>query len=291
MASKKLILINLAIILFSAFLMLAASRSSVMVGEFPLFILSALCAYVLHWLAFVPAYLYQTERYFDLTGSLSFLSSVTLAIALHPDLNPLQLLLAALICIWAIRLGYFLFSRILQAGKDKRFDEIKRIFWRFFLTWTLGATWVFVTLAMALVALTNVVTRGIDGFAIAGTLIWLTGFAIEVIADTQKSRFRANPENESTFIDTGLWAYSRHPNYFGEIVLWIGIAVIALPSLSGLQWVTVISPLFVILLLTKVSGIPLLEKSALERWGNDEEYQRYLKSTPVLVPLPRRTSE
>ncbi len=290
MSAARLISIIIATVLFSAMIMLAAAQSSVRVAGLPLYLLCAICAYVLHWAAFIPAYLYQTERYFDLIGSLSFLSTVTLAIALHPDLDPLQLLIGTLVCIWAIRLGYFLFSRILRTGKDQRFDEIKKNFWRFLLTWTLGATWVFLTLAMALVVLTSTVNRGVDTPALVGTFVWLSGFLIEVIADWQKSRFREQENNASSFISSGLWAYSRHPNYFGEIILWVGVAIIALPSLEAWQWMTVISPLFVILLLTKVSGIPMLEKSAAERWGADADYQAYVASTPVLIPLPRRKS-
>ena len=100
----------------------------------------------------------------------------------------------------------------------------------------------------------------------------------------QKRRFRADPANKGQFIHTGLWARSRHPNYFGEIVLWIGIAIITLPVLRGWHWVTLISPVFVTLLLTRVSGIPLLEKRADERWGGQEDYETYKVRTPVLIP-------
>jgi steroid 5-alpha reductase family enzyme len=105
-----------------------------------------------------------------------------------------------------------------------------------------------------------------------------------VAADAQKSRFSANPANKGRFIDTGLWRRSRHPNYFGEIVLWIGIAIAALPVLRGWQWVTIISPAFVTLLLTRVSGIPLLERRADEKWGGQADYEAYKKKTPVPFP-------
>jgi steroid 5-alpha reductase family enzyme len=117
-----------------------------------------------------------------------------------------------------------------------------------------------------------------------GLLIWIAGFAIEVISDRQKSAFRHR--HPGRFVDTGLWAWSRHPNYFGEIVLWTGIAVIASSTLRGWQWVTLVSPVFVLFLLTRVSGIPMLEKRADERWGDDAAYQRYKENTPVLVPRP-----
>ena len=90
----------------------------------------------------------------------------------------------------------------------------------------------------------------------------------------------------SGFITSGLWSWSRHPNYFGEIVLWSGVAVMAASALSGWQWVTLTSPVFVALLLTRVSGIPLLERRAEARWGHLTEYQRYTAMTPVLLPRP-----
>jgi steroid 5-alpha reductase family enzyme len=119
-----------------------------------------------------------------------------------------------------------------------------------------------------------------------GGLVWLFGFSMEVIADLQKSRFRADPANKGKFINTGLWAWSRHPNYFGEITLWVGVAIIALPILRGWQWLTLISPVFVFVLITRVSGLPMLEKRADEKWGGQEDYEAYKKRTPVLVPWP-----
>ena len=119
---------------------------------------------------------------------------------------------------------------------------------------------------------------------IVGVLMWATGFAIEVIADRQKSRFRADPANASQFINVGLWARSRHPNYFGEILLWVGIAVMAIPYLSGTQWVVMLSPLFVYALLTRISGIPTLARRGQQLWGDDPDYQAYLENTPPLLP-------
>ena len=104
----------------------------------------------------------------------------------------------------------------------------------------------------------------------------------EAIADYQKRKFRA--ENQKKFIQTGLWSLSRHPNYFGEIVLWFGIAVMAFPVFTGWQFVSLVSPVFVFLLLTRVSGIPILEKHADDTWGKKKDYQVYKEKTPVLFP-------
>jgi steroid 5-alpha reductase family enzyme len=129
----------------------------------------------------------------------------------------------------------------------------------------------------------------LDVFALVGFVVWLIGIGIEALADQQKSAFRADPANKGKFIQSGLWAWSRHPNYFGEIVLWVGVAIIAFPVLSGWQLVTLVSPLFVILLLTRVSGIPMLEKRADERWGGQPDYEAYKERTPVLVMRPPRS--
>lgn len=118
-------------------------------------------------------------------------------------------------------------------------------------------------------------------------LLWAAGFAVEVIADRQKSRFRADDAHRGRFISTGLWSRSRHPNYFGEILLWIGVAVIALPVLQGWQWVGLVSPVFVAVLITRVSGVPLLEAKADAKWGGQPDYEEYKRTTPVLVPRLR----
>ncbi len=262
----------------------AGSQGGTAVFGVPLFALLVGLIFLIQWLVFIPAYVQKTEKFFDLTGSLTYISVVTLAVFLSPGADARAILLTALVVIWAMRLGSFLFTRVKKAGKDDRFDEIKPSFIRFLNVWTVQALWVTFTMAAALVAITTTTRKPLDIFAIAGLLIWGFGFAFEVIADLQKSRFRANPDNKGKFIQTGLWSRSRHPNYFGEIVLWVGVALIALPVLRGWQWIALISPLFVTLLLTRVSGIPLLEKKADAKWGGQEDYEAYKKRTPVLIP-------
>lgn len=250
----------------------------------PLFALGVGLAFVIQWLAFVPAFIWQSEKFYDLTGSLTYISVTTIIVLLSPEVDGRSLLLLALILIWAGRLGTFLFRRVQKAGKDGRFDEIKTSFWRFLMAWTLQGLWVTFTFAAALAAITSRTREELGWVALIGFLVWLFGFAFEVIADNQKSRFREDPANEGKFIQSGLWARSRHPNYFGEIVLWVGVAIIAIPVLQGWQWVTMVSPLFVALLITRISGVPLLEKRADEKWGGQEDYEAYKKRTPTLIP-------
>jgi steroid 5-alpha reductase family enzyme len=196
-----------------------------------------------------------------------------------------SLLLTGIVIVWAVRLASFLYLRIRNAGEDRRFREIKQSFGRFLLTWTLQGLWVAFSLAAALAAITSTLRKDLDLFAVAGFLIWLTGFTLEVTADRQKSAFNAKAGNKGKFISTGLWSWSRHPNYFGEIVLWTGVAVIALPILQGWQWVTLISPIFIVILLTRISGVPMLERRADQKWGGQPEYESYKARTSVLIPL------
>lgn len=268
----------------SLLIAIAGSNNSTLYDGMPIFMLCASVGFVLHWLGFIPAYLFQTEHYFDLIGSISYVATVALAFALAPSFGTRGMVVATLICVWAVRLGSFLFIRVKKAGQDRRFTQIKTKFFRFLLTWTLGGTWVFITMAAGLAAMTSQSQSPVDGFLVVGATLWVIGFGIEVVADQQKTAFRKDPANAEKFISSGLWSISRHPNYLGEIILWIGIAVIALPVLEGWQWVTLASPVFVSFLLLKVSGVPMLENNAESRWGNDPEFRQYKAKTPTLIP-------
>ena len=170
-------------------------------------------------------------------------------------------------------------------GKDNRFTIMKTKFWWFLMTWTIGGLWVLMTMAAALAAITSGLTLPLGEIAYIGLLLWIIGFSIEIIADKQKTLFRSKIENKDLFISHGLWKWSRHPNYVGEIILWFGIALIAYPVLSDWQLMTLISPIFVYILLTRVSGINILEGRANKKWGNNPEYIRYKELTPVLFPI------
>jgi steroid 5-alpha reductase family enzyme len=287
MKNRSSLIVFPLLALIGCLVALAGSQGGATLGGVPVFMLVVALAFLIQWLVFIPAYVYQTEKYFDITGSITYITVTGVALCYSRYSVPLDarsVLVAALVILWAIRLGTFLFSRIRKAGKDDRFDEIKPNFMRFLNVWTIQGLWITFTAAAALVAITSSVRKDLDIFAIVGALVWVIGFAIEVTADSQKSRFNADPSNKGKFIRTGLWSRSRHPNYFGEIVLWIGIAIIAVPVLQGWQWIALISPLFVTLLLTRVSGIPLLEKKADAKWGGQAEYEEYKKNTPVLIP-------
>jgi steroid 5-alpha reductase family enzyme len=264
----------------------SGSDSGDRVRDLPVFALCGALAFAINWLAFIPATLARTERYYDLVGGLTYITITAVALFLSAELDLRAKIAALMVTVWSLRLATFLFLRISRSGHDSRFDNIKDRPLRFFMTWTLQGLWVLLTAAAALAIITGGVRVPLGLIGIAGIVVWGIGLIIEIVADWQKTGFNADPANHGKFIHTGLWAWSRHPNYFGEIVLWTGMAIVAVPVLQGWQWATLISPVFVALLLTRVSGIPLLEAKADKRWGGDEEYEEYKRRTPVLVPSP-----
>jgi len=288
----KTITTVLVTIIIGALVALAGSQASVRAAGLPVFAIGVALAYLMQWIVFIPSYLNRTEKYFDLTGGITYSTVAILSILLSGKADLRSIVLLLLVLTWAIRLSSFLFMRVRKAGEDRRFREIKQSFWRFLQTWTLQGLWVTFTLAAALAVITSQRVVALDVFLVVGVLIWAIGFAIEVAADTQKSKFKADPANDGKFISSGIWAWSRHPNYFGEIVPWIGVAVIALPVLQGWAWVTLISPVFVTLLLTKISGVPMLEERADKKWGGQPDYEAYKANTPVLIPAkPQKKQE
>ena len=243
-------------------------------------------AFAIQWIAFIPAYVFQTEKFYDLTGSLTYLSVIWYSLVFSSNqftnLNGANIAIVLLISLWAIRLGSFLFMRIHHDGEDKRFRSIKPSASQFFMTWTLQGLWVSLCSMCALTAISSTTGVVMNAFFYIGLALFILGFVIEVIADKQKSAFRANKENKDKFITSGLWAKSRHPNYFGEIVLWAGIAVMSFSSLQGLQYLTLISPIFTYFLLVYVSGVRMLEARGDIKWGDNPDYQDYKKKTPTL---------
>lgn len=279
-------LIVLVVVAIGALVAWAGSDGGDRMGSIPVFVVCGALAFAINWLAFVPAAIAQTEHYYDLTGGITYITVMIVAVYFSQALDVRAALVAGMVMLWAIRLATFLFLRISKSGVDSRFDEIKTQPGRFLVAWTLQGLWVLLTAAAALAIVTGGAREPLGALGIIGIAVWILGMAIEVVADRQKSAFKAEPANAGRFINVGLWAWSRHPNYFGEIVLWLGIAIISLEVLDGWRWVTLISPVFVTLLLTRVSGVPMLEDKADARWGGQPDYEAYKARTPVLVPRP-----
>ena len=280
----------IALCILTAYLVaIAASVDGIFFSGIPIILLCAIVSFVTHWMIAVPSLITSSEKYFDFTGMVATLLVVLTAmfalLSSGAQVSIRSVFVASFVSVWTLRLGIFLYKRIVKAGEDIRFRDIKKSLPKFLMTWTLSALWVFLTTvnAITLIALNPLEPIGI--FFIMGALLWLLGFGFEVIADRQKKYFSEQPKNEGRFITQGLWSVSRHPNYFGEIILWAGIAIISLPFLSSWQYVTLVSPVFVFLLLTRISGLPFLEDKAEKKWGEDKDYIEYKKRTPILVPF------
>ena len=241
-------------------------------------------AVLIQFVIFLPSFLFQTEKFYDLTGSLTYISVTSIAYFSLDNPSTIDTILYLYVIVWAGRLGIFLFRRINKDGKDERFDKAKKKFFWFLQYWMGQAAWVVFTAGASILAILSPVEAELEVIAFIGIFLWWSGFLIEVISDYQKRKFRETSDPKTEFISTGLWARSRHPNYFGEITLWVGMAVISLSSLSGIEYVTaIVSPLFVYLLLRKAEGVPMLERIADERYGELSDYQEYKANTPVLM--------
>ena len=285
--AERVAVVGIAIAaLLGIFAAWAGSDGGSTVAGIPAFAILVATAFTINVAAFIPSYLAGTEHYYDLTGSLTYIGVTTLALITAADLDARSIIAALMIYVWAGRLGTFLFRRVRASGKDGRFDRIKTSFVRFLMAWMLQGIWVTLTAGAALAAITSGAKTTFGVLGVVGLVVWMVGFAIEVVADSQKTAFRREAKNAGDFITTGLWSWSRHPNYFGEIVLWAGMAIMVLPALADLQHLTLISPLFVAALLLRISGVPMLERRADAKWGDQHDYERYKATTPVLIPRP-----
>ena len=243
--------------------------------------------FVIQWIAYIPAFIFKTEKFYDLTGSLTYIAAISFALYStnnYQNLDLGSLIIGSAIIIWAVRLGSFLFMRIHKDKKDGRFDSIKTSFSQFFMTWTLQGMWVFICSSAALVAIASPTGVVINSVFFIGLALFVLGFVVEVIADNQKTKFRSIQENKDQFINEGLWARSRHPNYFGEITLWTGITVMGISTFEGMNYLAIFSPIFSYLLLVYVSGVRMLEFRGHKKWGHLDEYNSYKKNTPKLIP-------
>jgi len=282
------ILVALICVLIPSSIAYAISDNSLLINDVPIIYYCIAISYLIHWIVFIPSYLQKTEKFYDFTGMIAYLSIIGFTLYQKKQILGTidfdSMLIGILISVWTLRLGMFLFYRVFKVGEDDRFEAVKTSASRFFIWFTVSGLWVSLTSIAAINILTTKIDHNNYYFVYLGALVWLFGFLFEVISDYQKMKFKNIPDNKNKFIDTGLWSLSRHPNYFGEIILWIGIFIITLPSISGIDYITIISPIFVYFLLNKISGINLLEIKAQKRWGKLDSYKEYRSKTPQLIP-------
>lgn len=261
---------------------LLAALQSLIMGS--VLVKCALTDLGIQWAGWALAAACKTEKFYDLAGSGTFILLAHLSRIWGGARHVRQNVQTGLVTAWGLRLGTFLFLRILKDGHDRRFNNVRENPGTFFVYWTVQAVWIFTTLLPTLMLNSERRDEPLGWRDYVGWSVWGLGFTVQAIADQQKWRFKSDPDNAGKFIQSGLWAYSRHPNYFGEILQWSGLWLSASSVMQGPQYFSVISPMFVWFLLNYVSGVPLLEKQGLKKWGSDPAYQNYLKNTPVLWP-------
>ncbi|MBD3282195.1 MAG: DUF1295 domain-containing protein [Candidatus Portnoybacteria bacterium] len=241
-------------------------------------------SFVIQTIFFIPAFILKTDKFTDLAYALTFVILGSLMLGLN-NIFLGKIIVFLMIFLWAARLGVYLFIRINKIKRDKRFDNIRNNFVKFGSFWLLQgvSVWVIMLSSLIYFSLDSIIINMISWI---GFIVWLIGLIVESISDYQKFKFVNNSSNRGKWIDEGLWKYSRHPNYFGEILIWIGIYLFVLPSLSDINiWIGLVSPVYIIILLLFVSGIPKAEEAADKRWGDNEKYLKYKKRTSILIPF------
>jgi len=203
-----------------------------------------------------------------------------------------SLLITVLTTLWGVRLALYLTWRNYEKGEDPRYAQWRKASGERF--WITSLFKVFLLQAIFLWAIALVIQAGQAGSGserlgwqdLTGTLIWLTGFVFEAVGDWQLARFKANPANRGQVMDQGLWRYTRHPNYFGESLIWWGLFIIA--ASHPANWWTVVSPVIITSVLLKMTGIPLTEKLLVEKRPG---YRDYIRNTSAFFPwVPKKTS-
>lgn len=252
---------------------------------------SALVILGIQVIFFIFAVTLKTDKVTDLSYSLTFVVTALLFLFALKQPSVMQVLVAVFITLWGARLGSYLFIRIIKLKKDDRFDGIREKPLSFSGFWLLQAVTIWVVMLPATVLLSKEQSLSPTVVTWIGAVLWIIGFVVESIADSQKYRFRKDPANQGKWIQSGLWKHSRHPNYFGEMVCWWALFIITIPHLQGVEWFTLIGPLFLTFLLLRVSGIPTVEKKAEQKYGDNPEFQEYKKRTGTLIPLPRRKTD
>lgn len=243
----------------------------------------------IQWSLSIPAIIFKTEKFYDLSGAMTTaaLTWMTLKGAKSGSKpSSRQIINSSMITIWAVRLSTFLFSRIMKDGKDRRFNKARTKPAMMFLFWTIQALWIFLDGLPAFILNSREDTEPTTNLDWIGRALFLFGFVFQVIADEQKTAFRSR--NHNKFITSGLWNLCQHPNYFGEICIWFGIWLSHVSALKGEEHIAILSPLFTTFLLNFVSGIPLLQKHAKKKWGDNRQFQEYQKTTPLLIPSLRK---
>jgi steroid 5-alpha reductase family enzyme len=223
----------------------------------------------------------------DIVWGTGFVVTVICAILFSDGITTRGLVVTFLVVLWGVRLAYHIYSRNRGKSEDPRYMEWRRQWGKQAVIRALLQVFLLQGLLIVVISLpvTMIITSGrspLAVFDLLGVCIWLVGFAFEAVGDYQLAKYKKDPANKGKIMTEGLWRYTRHPNYFGEVTLWWGIYVVALSVPQG--WATILGPMTITYLILKVSGIPLLE----EKYKDNPEFQAYKKRTSSFLPLPPR---
>ncbi|HUV42868.1 MAG TPA: DUF1295 domain-containing protein [Patescibacteria group bacterium] len=253
-----------------------------------IYLLALLVSLGINLIFFVLASSFKTDKFTDFTYGLTFIILAFLFLLKNQTFYFYQILLTVMVIFWGIRLISYLLIRILKIKKDSRFDNIREKPLQFLKFWLFQGLVVWAIMLPSIYLLSITEHKTINFIMILGVAIWALGLIIETISDWQKFSFKNKPKNKNLWIQTGLWKYSRHPNYFGEMLCWWGIFIFVLPFIRGMSWLTIIGPFFITFILLFVSGIPPLEKRYDKKFADNKKYQNYKKKTSILIPLPQK---
>lgn len=256
--------------------------------NFYLVILLTLFVFVNFW--FVVSLVRKRNDGADIAWGLGFVLLTWVALFLGDTTGERQVLVTALVTLWGLRLAWHIFRRNKNREEDYRYKAWREEWGRWFIVRSYFQVYILQGVLLFLVMLPVLYIQKESYTALGlldllGVLIWGIGFYFEARGDAELRRFIRSDENKGKILQTGLWAYSRHPNYFGEVVMWWGVWIIAL-SVSGSFW-TIIGPLTITVLILFVSGIPMLEK----HYTGNQEFEDYKKRTSVFFPLPPKNNE
>jgi len=238
-----------------------------------------LLAYFTLW--YIVGAIIKNASIIDIGWGLGFV--VLAAIGFVQNMTLVSAVVTLLVAIWGIRLTYHIFRRNAGKPEDFRYANFRREWGRAYYIRSYFQLFMFQAAMMFLISMSFVYANALGtveslGLFIAGMIIWLVGFLFEAIGDSQLKKFARNPANKGKLINTGLWKYTRHPNYFGEATLWWGVFAMAIAC--GAPWYTVASPITITLLVRFISGVPMLEKNLKKREG----YENYVRKTSIFIP-------
>lgn len=240
------------------------------------------------FLFFIVSYLAKFDKLTDFAGSTNFIVLAVMTLIVGGEYEARQIVNTVCVVVWGTRLGAFLFYRIFLWGEDNRFDDKRTNLGKLAVFWLLQALWVW-TVSLPVTIINSKPSDEITeplALAYVGWAIFVCGFLIEAIADQQKLWYKEKPESDGRWTDVGVWSWSRHPNYFGEIIIWWGLYLASVRDFEGAEHAAVAGPIFITMLLLFVSGVPMLEKSGDRKYGRKEGYDEFKNRTSVLIPLP-----